>query len=61
MNGESDQVHARPEREEDCTPERIELDQAMAKALLEVTQWRAKNDIVGSSARPTFRFRLSTH
>ena len=36
-------VSAKPEN---CTPERIELDQAMAKALLEVTHWRRENDIV---------------
>lgn len=51
-------VSAKPEN---CTPERIELDQAMAKALLEVTSWRRKNDIVELVGPTTFRFRLSTH
>jgi hypothetical protein len=51
-------VSAKPEN---CTPERIELDQAMAKALLEVTSWRRKNDIVEFVGPTTFRFRISTH
>jgi hypothetical protein len=46
---------------ENCTPERIELDQAMAKALLEVTNWRRNNDIVEFVGPTTFRFRISTH
>ena len=51
-------VSAKPEN---CTPERIELDQKMAKDLLEVTQWRRKNDIVEFVGPTTFRFRISTH
>jgi hypothetical protein len=51
-------VSAKPEN---CTPERIELDQAMAKALLEVTNWRRDKDIVEFIGPTTFRFRLSTH
>jgi META domain-containing protein len=51
-------VSAKPEN---CTPERIELDQAMAKALLEVTTWRRQKDIVEFVGPTTFRFRLSTH
>jgi len=51
-------VSAKPEN---CTPERIELDQQMAKALLEVTSWRRKNDIVEFVGSTTFRFRISTH
>jgi len=46
---------------ENCTPERIERDQAMAKALLEVTHWRRQNDIVTLVGPTPFRFRLSTH
>jgi hypothetical protein len=47
---------------EGCTPERIELDQQMAKALLEVTSWRQEKDIVIlSGPTTTFRYRLSTH
>jgi heat shock protein HslJ len=46
----------------DCTPERIELDQKLAKALLEVTSWRREADIVVLvGPTMTFRFRLSTH
>jgi hypothetical protein len=51
-------VSAKPEN---CTPDRIELDQKMAKALLEVTGWRRKNDIVEFVGPTTFRFRISTH
>jgi META domain len=51
-------VSAKPEN---CTPERIELDQQMAKALLEVTAWRRTNDIVEFVGPTTFRFRISTH
>ena len=51
-------VSAKPEN---CTPERIELDQKMAKDLLEVTTWRRKNDIVEFIGPTTFRFRISTH
>jgi hypothetical protein len=46
---------------ENCTPEMIELDQSMAKALLEVTNWRRNNDIVEFVGPTTFRFRISTH
>ena len=51
-------VSAKPEN---CTPERIELDQAMAKALLEGTGWRRQKDIVEFIGPTSFRFRLSTH
>ena len=51
-------VSAKPEN---CTDERIELDQAMAKAMLEITQWRRTNDIVEFAGPTTYRFRLSTH
>ncbi len=48
-------------REENCTPERLELDQTMAKALAEVTHWRRENDVVVLIGPTTFRFRISTH
>jgi hypothetical protein len=51
-------VSAKPEY---CTPERIELDQKMAKDLLEVTSWRRVEDVVEFVGSTTFRFRLSTH
>jgi hypothetical protein len=51
-------VSAQPEN---CTPERIELDQTMAKALTEVTRWRRTNDIVEFIGPTSFRFRISTH
>jgi META domain len=53
-----DFVSAKPEN---CTPDRIELDQKMAKALLEVTSWRRQNDIVEFIGPTSFRFRISTH
>jgi hypothetical protein len=47
---------------EGCTAERIELDQAMAKGLLAVTNWRQDKDIVVlTGPTVTFRYRLSTH
>jgi hypothetical protein len=51
-------VSARPEN---CTPERIALDQQMGAALAEVTGWRQENDVVVLTGPTTFRFRLSTH
>ena len=51
-------VSARPEN---CTPERAELDEAMGKALSEVTRWSRKDDIVILTGPHTFRFRISTH
>jgi META domain len=48
-------------REENCTPERLALDQTMAKALMEMTHWRRENDIVVLVGPTTFRFRISTH
>lgn len=51
-------VSANPEN---CTPERVELDQKMAKDLSEVTHWRRKNDIVEFVGPTSFRFRISTH
>jgi hypothetical protein len=53
-----DFVSANPEN---CTPERVELDQKMAKDLSEVTHWRRKNDIVEFVGPTSFRFRISTH
>jgi hypothetical protein len=45
-----------------CTPERIELDQKMAKELLEITSWRQEKDIVILAGPTTaFRYRISTH
>jgi hypothetical protein len=46
---------------QNCTQERIELDQQMGKALSEVTRWRRQGDIVIFEGPTTFRFRLSTH
>ena len=37
------------------------IGQAMAKALLEVTNWRRDKDSVEFIGPTTFRFRLSTH
>ncbi len=46
----------------DCTPERIELDQRLAKAMLEISNWSRQNDIITfAGPTTTLRFRLSTH
>src|SRR3954451_2969231 len=50
-----------PLREDTCTPERAERDQAMIAALSEVTQWHIENDVVILGGRIELRFRLSTH
>ena len=44
-----------------CNPDRIERDQALAKAIMEVTSWRRQNDIVTLVGPTSFRFRISTH
>jgi hypothetical protein len=49
-------------REENCTPERAELDEVLGKALSEVTSWSRQSDVViltGPAA--SYRFRISTH
>ncbi len=51
-------VSAQPQN---CTQERIELDQQMGRALSEVTSWRRQGDILILEGPTTFRFRLSTH
>lgn len=61
VNGNEIKISFVSAKPENCTPERIELDQQMAKALLEVTSWRRKNDIVELVGSTTFRFRISTH
>jgi hypothetical protein len=50
-----------PLREEACTPERDERDEAMIAALADVTQWRVEDDVVVFSGPTELRFRLSTH
>jgi heat shock protein HslJ len=50
-----------PLREEACTPERSERDEAMIAALAQVTQWRAEDDVVILHGPTELRFRLSTH
>ncbi|MCC6889274.1 MAG: META domain-containing protein [Hyphomicrobiales bacterium] len=61
VNGNEVRFNFLSAKPENCTPERIELDQAMAKALLEVTGWRRRNDIVEFVGPTSFRFRISTH
>jgi heat shock protein HslJ len=48
-------------REDACTPERAERDQAMIAALSEVTRWHIENDVVILGGPMDLRFRLSTH
>ena len=50
-----------PMREQGCTPERVQRDEAMAAALAQVTRWRVDGDVVLLVGTETLRFRLSTH
>src|SRR5215213_10011675 len=50
-----------PLREEGCTPERIERDDAMIAAFSQVMQWRIEHDGVVLGGAMELRVRLSTH
>ena len=50
-----------PMREESCTPERLQRDDDLAMALVQVTQWRLEDDIVVLIGPAELRYRLSTH
>jgi heat shock protein HslJ len=47
-------------REEGCTPERIERDDAMIAAFSQAMQWRIEDDVVILTGPVELRFRLST-
>jgi heat shock protein HslJ len=61
VTGGAIKVTLGPQREEACTPERSERDEAMIAALAQVTQWRAEDDVVILQGPTELRFRLSTH
>jgi hypothetical protein len=50
-----------PLREQSCTPDRIERDEAMAAALSQVSRWRLERDVVVLVGPTELRFHLSTH
>jgi heat shock protein HslJ len=50
-----------PLREDACTPERAERDEAMIAALSPMTQWRLEEDVVVLSGPSELRFYLSSH
>ncbi len=51
-----------PMREDGCTPERLQRDEDLAKALAQVTEWQLDDDEVVVLIGPTeLRYRLSTH
>jgi hypothetical protein len=48
-------------REEGCTPERVQRDEAMAAALEQVTHWRIEDDALVLIGPTELRYHLSTH
>jgi hypothetical protein len=50
-----------PLREQACTPDRVQRDEAMAAAFAQVTRWRLENDVVVLVGPTELRFHLSSH
>ena len=50
-----------PLREEGCTPDRSERDDAMIAAFSQPMQWRMEDDTLILTGAGELRFRLSTH
>lgn len=48
-------------REEGCTPERAQRDEALAAALEQVTHWRIEDDVLVLSGPTELRYHLSAH
>lgn len=48
-------------REEGCTPERTQRDEAMAAALEKVMNWSMENDVLVLSGPTELRYTLSSH
>lgn len=48
-------------REEGCTPERVQRDEAMAAALEQVTNWRIEDDALVLIGPTELRYHLSAH
>jgi hypothetical protein len=50
-----------PLRDQACTPDRVQRDEAMAAALAQVTRWRVDNDVVVLVGPTELRFHPSSH
>jgi META domain len=50
-----------PMREEGCTPERTQRDEAMAAALAKVMKWSMEDDVLVLSGLTELRYTLSSH
>jgi len=50
-----------PMREEGCTPERTQRDEAMAEALAKVANWRMEEDVLVLIGPTELRYTLSSH
>jgi heat shock protein HslJ len=50
-----------PLREEACTPERLERDDALIAAFAQPMQWQMEDDVLVLDGLIELRFRLSTH
>jgi heat shock protein HslJ len=48
-------------REEGCTPERAQRDEAMAEALAKVANWRMEDDVLVLIGPTELRYTLSSH
>jgi heat shock protein HslJ len=48
-------------REDGCTPERLQRDEAMAAALEQVTHWRTERDVLVLIGPTELRYQLSSH
>ena len=48
-------------REEGCTPERTQRDEAMAEALAKVANWRMEDDVLVLIGPTELRYTLSSH
>jgi heat shock protein HslJ len=62
IKGEAITITLGAMREDGCTPERLQRDEDLARALAQVMQWRLEDDEVVVLEGPTeLRYRLSTH
>ena len=50
-----------PLRDQACTPERVQRDEAMAATLAQVTQWRLDQEVLVLVGPTELRFHLSSH
>ena len=61
VTGETISFTLGPLREEGCTPERLERDDAMIAAFSQPMQWQIEDEILVLAGAMELRFRLSTH